>query len=103
MTTHVSHWTTAPGPAGIDVPTALLQRRSTRATTPVPPIAVWPLVATIATTKLVMLATIVWAAPVLTTGALVTALDIPLVVMLVGLLSWLLLSPARRQHAGEGR
>lgn len=103
MTTRVSQWTTAPGSAGIEAPTVLLQCLAARMETPVLPIAVWPLVATVVATKLTMLAAIVWASPELTTGALVAALDIPLLVVLFGLLSWLLRSPMRRGRAAEGR
>ena len=102
MSTHASHWTT---PASLtDQHWQDVSRRARAASIPVLPVAVWPLIGTVTVTKFALLAVIFWASPDLETGALVAAVDVPVVLPLIGLTSWLLLMGHEgqiRAHKGD--
>ncbi len=97
MSTHATHWTIPAGLTGRhwqDV-----SRRARAASVPALPLAVWPLVGTVAVTELSMLAVIFWASPDLETGALMAAMDVPVVLPMIGLMGWLL----QMGHQGQAR
>ncbi|MDP8910242.1 MAG: hypothetical protein M3N47_14270 [Chloroflexota bacterium] len=97
MSTHATHWTIPAGSTGRHWQDA--SRRARAASVLALPVAVWPLVGTVAVTELSMLAVIFWASPDLETGALVAAVDVPVVLPLIGLMCWLLLMG----HQGRAR
>lgn len=99
MTTHVSLWTTARVSERHDADTGHLPRYGAQMQALAPPVGVWPLLGTVAATKLAMLTAIVWASSTLAAGTLLAALDIPLVVTLLAFLSWALLVSSHAQHA----
>lgn len=106
MTTHVSHWTTARTNHAHDAH-AHLHRYAATMKAFAPPARVWPLIATVALTKLAMLSAIVWASSDLAAGTVLAVLDIPLVVTILMTLGWALLAsmhvPAVARAAEKAR